>query len=286
MESARSIIIKRASLALNGSQSADDWRNQYYESRDLFKFVRQAAPAALRGDGAAALYIFKALQICLLETALYGRSPNPSQAFSAWQATQVYATPADAAIQREHFHACTGFFKGNAFASLPPRMGGYGSPKFWLDLAYKYNDPVAAVYHVIAAMPVLGNASGSADANVVQTAQADLNRAVSSGNAEAIFRAGLFLSNDHGETPTQGAALEIAACNLGYNCSASNGSLFGNCAANGTCQAGLSFLDQLEKALGPAAYARVYTQAQTFENALAQGDTSIILQFTQLKATK
>jgi hypothetical protein len=48
----------------------------------------------------------------------------------------------------------------------------------------------------------------------------DIDSAVASGNPDALFQAGTILSNGYGIDALQGFALSIAACDLGYDCSA------------------------------------------------------------------
>ena len=97
----------------------------------------------------------------------------------------------------------------------------------------------------------------------------DIDSAVGSGNPDALFQAGTILSNGYGIDALQGFALSIAACDLGYDCSAeTNPTYFGFCVAAGKCPPGTSFADVVTKSVGADGYATAYERAQQIENAL------------------
>lgn len=254
-----------------------NWGRKFRSSHDYFAFVKQAAESALHGDGAASLYISRALDTCHLQVALFGNSSDPQAAFQAWLATQVNdPEPMLAEFQRK-FSLCRGFFNGNAFASLPPKKGGYLSASYWRQLAYKEGNPVAEVLHVTT--EIRGFRSG---ARVITAAQKTLINAVSSGDPEAVFRAGFFLTDGYASSSLSGFAVAIAGCDLGYDCSANNPVIFGACAEFGQCPAGLTYADIVTKAIGPSGYARAYAMARQLEQAISQGDRATVAEFVQL----
>jgi hypothetical protein len=193
--------------------------------------------------------------------------------------------------KRKLFQECAGFFraddrKGNdVFADLPPREGGYRSPKFWMDLAYQEGDPLAQVQHVGLSIgsPMAPNSAA------MPTAQADIIQAITSGEPEAIYRAGIIISDGRYVEPYQGFALMLAACDLGYNCTAAssdnNSFPFGECVSMGTCSPGETVADWVAKNAGAEGYAQAYARAQLIETALAQGDTTTLQKFAQLKGS-
>jgi hypothetical protein len=263
------------------NQRTANWNRELQASNDYFAFVSKAAPKALAGDGRAALLVSKALRQCLLMTRLYGNEVDPEAAFSQALATQAVYSTELAAQKEKEFHECKRFFKDDPFVDLPSRDGGYSSPRFWGDLAYQSNDPIAQTFHAAAAIgsPI------SPKPGSLEIAQSDLNQAISSGDPEAIFRAGLIISNGLYVDPFQGYAVSLAACDLGFNCSASNTDdiLFQNCVAISTCETGAAFSDVVIKAIGSDGYAQAYARAQEIESALARGDTGALEQFAQLK---
>jgi hypothetical protein len=249
------------------------WPKEFLASQDYFAFVSKAAKPALEGDGYAALYISKALLPCLLMKTLYGKAADPQAALNQELAGMSDAWVADS--KRHTFELCRGFFKGDAFASLPDRVGGYNSSRFWLDQAYHDNNPIAQSLHAGRALGTSGD---------VSNAQADINEAVASGDPEALFRVGTILSNGHGQDALQGFAWSIAACDLGYDCSAeTNPDYFGSCVAAGTCNPGTRFQDIVVNAVGASGYANAYARAQEIETALSRGDTLSLQEFAQLR---
>lgn len=177
--------------------------------------------------------------------------------------------PEVAKFQR-NFDLCKGFFSGDAFASLPPKKGGYLSFSYWLNAASSDGNPVAQVIHVANELPAVGNGRNR------QNAQAMLISAVSTGDPEAVFRTGYLLLDGHGGNSADAYALAIAGCDLGYDCSANNSFIFGDCARLGNCPPGLDFQDKIAQAIGPAGYAKAYEMAQQLEAAISQGDTTAI----------
>jgi hypothetical protein len=76
---------------------------------------------------------------------------------------------------------------------------------------------------------------------------------------------------------------------LGYDCAAkdsdNNGFPFGECVAMGTCSPGETVSDWVAKYAGAEGYAQAYARAQEIKAALAQGDTSTLQKFAQLKGS-
>ena len=94
------------------------------------------------------------------------------------------------------------------------------------------------------------------------------------------------MTNGLSVDPIQGYAFSIAACDLGYDCSAGNSddAFFAHCVALGNCQAGAVFSDVVTQAIGVEGYARAYDRAQQIERALSEGDAPALQQFAQLGA--
>jgi hypothetical protein len=265
--------------------TGSNWRSALASSQNYFTFVRRAAYAAFHGDGAAALYVSRALAVCQLEVALYGDSSDPQAAFQAWLSAQAFMSESIAATQQRHFDLCKGFFKHDAFAALPPRtVGSYLSAKYWLGIAYADGNPVAEVMHVVTEMPSLGGGGGAQGSQMATKAQDQLVRAIETGDPEAVFWAGHFLADGHGSSDMQAYAVAIAGCDLGYDCSGDNQLIFGECAPGmAQCDAGSNFSDVVTKAIGTSGYAEAYAMAQQLEGAIAQGDVATIQKFVQLQ---
>jgi hypothetical protein len=251
-------------------------------ANDAFAFVAKSAGKALDGDGKLARQIGDALLKCLPVTREYRDKPDPP---AALENQLVGFKGPDWALDRMRmrFLECRGFIKGNPFAALPDRPGGYESIRFWNDLAYQDNDPVALTQH---AADQGGIITGTASAAEIQIVQSDLDRAAATGDSEALFRIGLFTADERvGQDPLNGFALAIAACNLGYDCTTNNEFAFGACVAANMCSQGESYTERVRETIGDENYAKAYSRAQQFQDALARGDTSALRQFVQIKGT-
>lgn len=256
-----------------------DRASLFATSTDLFAFAKEAAGPAFRGDGTAALYLARALKICQLQVVLYGHTADPQSAFENSLSQVPYEPESEIAKLRQNFARCKSFFSGDAFASLPPKKGGYLSFPYWENAAIKDGNPVAQVIQVATELPAIGN---SPNRQVTMKAQASLSSAVATGDPEAVFRTGLILMNGHGGNSIDAYALTLAGCDLGYDCSADNPLIFGDCAMLGTCATGSEFQDLVSKQLGQAGYAKAYGVAQQIEAAISQGDTNAIAGFVNL----
>jgi len=270
--------------------SAVDWKKEFQTSTDYFPLIAKAAKAGLEGDGRAAYYVSIKELDCLLLANQFGSAANPEEQFNeAMDSLKGQLPPEIIKKKREQLHACAGFYKvgdvkGNdVFAELPKREGGYRSNRYWMDLAYQNGDPLAKIAHAGLSIgsPLAPNPAA------LPAAQEDINQAIASGDPEAIYRAGIIISDGRYRETFQGYALMLAACDLGYECTAQNSTEsnfpFGECAATGTCPAGSTVSDWVAANLGAEDYAKAYARAQQIKDALTQGDTSALQQFAKLK---
>jgi hypothetical protein len=258
-----------------------DWATRYYTTDDYFDFVSRAAPAALAGDDRAALYTSWALTKCLAPMGNYQASADPEADFNAKLTGGPHLPKWAIEKRRREFHRCVGFAKGDAFSHLPIRPQGSALPSYWMNQAYNDRDPLAVAYH---ADDELARGPAGDEAAAVQL---DLEEAVASGDAPAIFHVGemfLFAGIRYRANPAVGAALIVAACDLGYDCSVNNPALdfYLICASTGGCRPGFTYLDGLRQILGENRYAEARSRARQFEEALAAGDQTALNSFTTI----
>ncbi len=276
---------RRARTGGVGKSPRIDWAALFRSSRDYFAFVQRAAPAALRGDGTAALYVAEAVRPCENVVILVGGSTDPEEALQNWLTSHPYYPESDVAKLQHNFRLCNGFLHGNAFSMLPPRRSGYISYSYWLNIAYEDHNPVAEVFHVASELPPIGSTEGAQSDPGLAQAQKLLVTAVSSGDPEAIFRAGNVLLGGTRTNRIRAFAIALAGCDLGYDCSADNPSndfIFGGCAQTGNCPPGEDFANFAAKSIGSSGYAKAYALAQQLEYAISQGDTATVARFVQL----
>ena len=273
---------------LPSDHPAVDWNKAFQTSTNYFSLVAKVAKAALDGDGRAAYYVSRKWLQCSALASQYASAEHPGEMFNEEMSQSAYAAPEWIEKQRRRFQECSGFYKFNdrkgndVFADLPNREGGYRSAQFWMDLAYQNNDPVAQTVHAALAV-----GSTPPNSDQIQVAQADLNHAIASGDPEALFHAGMVITNGLYVDRIEGFALSLAACDLGYDCTAANSNgtdlPFGDCVMVGTCAPGSVFSEWVTKNIGADGYAQAYARAQQIRDALAQGNMSALQQFAKLK---
>jgi hypothetical protein len=213
----------------------------------------------------------------------YANSSDPQSDFDAHWAARTHAPQWAVDKAQKDFRACIGFLKGDAFADLPTRTGGYNSIRYWIEKSA--DDPVAQALQAGSAVADTKNAASSdLKEKSLDAAQNSINSAVASKDPAALFQVGRLLSEGlTSSDPLQGFALSIAACNLGYDCSANNAELFQGCATQGHCQPGVSYTDVIKKAVGDSGYAQAYARAQQIQDAMARDDMTALQAFLRLK---
>jgi len=147
------------------------------------------------------------------------------------------------------------------------------------------NDPIAQSLQAGTAISnTFLEKSSDANAKSMESAQLAINNAVASKDPTALFQVGRLLSDGHASNdPLQGFAVSIAACDLGYDCTANNPDIGNGCVAQGTCPPGMNYSDVIKKVVGVDGYTQAYALAQQLEGAMARNDSNAVRQFIQLK---
>jgi hypothetical protein len=187
-----------------------------------------------------------------------------------------YMTPAARAQETIRFKRCEGFLAGNAFASLPPRDGGY--PKeYWLDRATQSGDALAQVQALSVNLSQMG-APGDSNAKLKTSMETYEARALGSGDPAALMMLGTVLSNPSPLQDTDAAfALQVAACETGFDCSFSNPH-FGFCLpGQDNCYKTGTYEEMLQQGYGAAGYAKLYAKAQDIEDLLQRGEADVVV---------
>lgn len=254
-----------------------EWDKSFEDSTDYFAFVSSAALSAYKGDSRAQYRIWEALRFCHSELgvlkvlsggdvhkALRERLDNPYMPQAAKEQETI------------RFKRCEGFLAGNAFASLPPRKGGY--PKeYWLDKATQSGDALAQVQAVSADLSEMGEFAAQ-NPNLENSMQTSEARALSSRDPVALMTLGAVLANPSPLRDTDAAfALQVAACETGFDCSFSNPH-FGFCLpGQDDCYKTGTYEGMLQQGYGAAGYAKVYAEAQDIEDLLQRGEAGTVV---------
>jgi hypothetical protein len=255
------------------------WTVKFHASHDYLAFVSEALPLALKRDGRAAYYIGDALQSCALIIKNYKDSADPDAQLNAELAASPKAPQWTKDLHAQLVHRCLGLAQHDAFVDLP--SGQSYNASYWYDSALSKGDALAEVRAASMALAdVSVSASMPADvkAEKIQSAESNLQAAVASGDSVAMFYVGMAIANSRVSVdPTQGVALELAACELGYDCSADNpDNVFSNCKLSGACPADADFAYFVQESLGADKYAQAYARAQTVKQFIEAGDWAAV----------
>jgi hypothetical protein len=247
---------------------ARDWLRSRQESADDFALAEELAAAALQGD-ARAHYVLGEL---LLRCEVSKRTLAPYQDGSVAERMERYI--ADNAIALEHSRQalraeaarCARLFSADPFAQfeLPPEARDF---RYWAKRAVELGDPIAVMDRTLrlAAGRGVSDDNGS-EQELRQALLDDVRAAVDSREPAALFLVGTLFSQPAITTSSDvGLAWHVAACEAGYDCSNSNPDFGFGCIQAGTCVAGLTYVDIIQRDLGAAPLPQIYAVAQVVE---------------------
>jgi len=271
----------------SSSVSPAGWTARFRASDDYLKFVRDALPAAVSGDGRAAWYIKEALSSCALVMRMYRGSADP-QAKLQQQLESIPNAPQWARDDlAKKTHRCLGLAQqDDPFVSLPERRGGHPSA-YWNEQALANGDPLAqerTAVDALAAISVTQSMSETEKTKQLDVAETNLRAAVQSGDPDALYYAGTLLADArYSSNPSNGIAVALAACDLGHDCSAGNpDNAFSNCKLSGACPADADYTYFMQQSLGPDKYAQIYSHAQEIEQSIRANDWDVVLTYLKI----
>lgn len=263
-----------------------DWVRSLQESSDYFTLARDLAAAALTGDISANYVLSEALLKCevykrILATFGEGSVVERAERYLAEQA----GSPADGTQRRRReVFACERIFTEDPFdrLALPDDARDF---RFWSQRAVELGDPIAIMNRA------LRLAASRSPTETEQTASAlrqsllnDVRRATGSGDPRALFMIGtLFSQPAITESVEVGLSWQLAACESGYDCSNGNPDFGFGCIEVGTCLAGFTFQDMIQRDLGSVRYAAVYASAQDILYKTRSGDWDGLQQYLKIK---
>ena len=279
--------------ALDGSSEAAvevvaptrNWLREFHESADHFSLAQDLAGAASGGD-ARAEYTLGQL---LLKCESHRRSLLPYAEGSVRQRVEAYLASegvrsTENARQRFRTEAlrCERLFSQNPFeqTDLPKAAFDF---RYWAERALASGDPLATMNRAIRFVVSRGSDAES-DRTFRESLVADLRTAIFSRDAAALFAvAGVLSHPSITDSPESGFAWYIAACESGHDCSNSNPDLGLGCIDSGTCEAGQTYLDVLQRDLGAAKYAEIYANAQDIQYKVRSNDWDGLQQYLKIK---
>jgi hypothetical protein len=261
--------------------SRSEWTAKFRASDDYLKFIKEALPAAVSGDGRAAWYIKEALSSCANVVRTYRGSADPQAQLQQQLEGMPHAPQWARDLLEKKTNRCLGLAQNDPFVSLPERQGGYPSA-YWYEQALADDDPLAHEHKAadaIAAISVNQNMSEAERTKRLEVVETNLRTAVQSGDPDALYHAGALLTDGrYSSNPLNGIAVALAACDLGHDCSAGNPeNSWSNCKLNGACPADADYAYFIQQSLGPEKYAQTYSHAQEIEQSIRAGDWDSVL---------
>jgi hypothetical protein len=272
-----------------GGVSNPERQRDFYQATNLFPFVKRAALDAINNhDGRAAYYVSEALKACALVFRQAQQDPAFESNFDLEYAKLAPKAPDWARVKaRRESDRCAQLAKADPFVELPARAEGYRKPAFWNEMAMAENDPLAEAHQ--AYMDVIGGnyTNQAGRMAMVKQAQEFVNDVARSGDPTALFLAGQLLSNGKASSdPLRGVGISLAACDLGYDCSANNpANSFHTCKESGGCPADADYAFYMQATLGPRDFATAFSNAQTFKELLAVRDWEGVRALVRLDGT-
>ena len=256
------------------------WSNKYFRTEDYFDFVSRAARAAYDGDGRAAHYVADALTACILVSTMVRTNPDAETEYRRQFVDLPNAPQWVRDVNLKKFSRCEHLGKGDPFQDLPPGKGDYQSPGYWRERALSDGDSLALAQRAARELAQVADATGNRR-DIIEHAQADVATSMNSADPESMFSIGSLLGNGrYTRDITRGIAIALAACDLGYDCSAANPeNTFAGCKDSGACPADADYAYFVEQGMGEKAYAQAYAQAQEFKDALVRRDQEEIRKF-------
>jgi hypothetical protein len=109
---------------------------------------------------------------------------------------------------------------------------------------------------------------------------------VESGDVDALFAAGMIALSWGG--PGNGAAVVLATCELGRDCSADNpdNGLLAACVISGNCPVGTDIRLWLQSSMDAAQYSEVDARAQVIKQAFQSGDWDTVMESLRMELAR
>lgn len=263
-----------------------NWLRRRRESADDFAFAVELAAAAMRGD-ARAHYV---LGEVLLKCEVSKRTLAPYKDGTVADRMERYLTENNIALEnsrqmlRAEAARCARLFSDDPFVQfdLPREARDF---RWWSKRAVDMGDPIAVMDRTLGL--AAGRGAEDDDDSGRELRQAlltDVHVAVASREPAALFMVGTLLSQPAITTSIDvGLAWQVAACTAGYDCSNANPDFGFGCIPEGTCVAGLSYTDIIQRDLGAAKYADIYADAQDIQYKVSTNDWQGLQRYLEIK---
>jgi hypothetical protein len=255
---------------------AMQWGTKFYASTDYLQFVKDALPAAQAGDGRAAWHIGDALHLCGYIMRTYKDSADP-EAQLTQELVSYKGKQWERDVKERKIRRCLGLARENPAGDHPA--------SYWFAQALAAGDMLAradAAGRTLSEL-TLSPLPDDVKAAKIKSVEDNLRAVVESGDPDALFRVGMFMIQPTLSTDTlRGAAVALASCDLGHDCSKTGPDGTNNCEVSTACPANADFAYFLQQSLGSDKYAQVYAHAQEVEQAARARDWNTVMAYLQI----
>ena len=263
-----------------------DWLRSFNESTDNFELAQELVVAGIAGDARAQLVLGRVLLECEIFKRSMARHTQGTLAerVEADLATRPNVLERSRRNLLRQVPRCERLLAEDPFVGreLPDEARGY---RYWANRALESGDPLAVMDRALRSIAGREATSAAAkDPAFRADLLSDVRHVAFSGDAAALFSVGGVLSHPSVVTdPTSGYAWQVAACEMGYDCSKQNPAVGFGCTEDGTCDAGETLLDVMQRDLGPAKFAAIYASARDIEYRITTNDWDGLQQYVQIK---
>jgi hypothetical protein len=265
---------------------AIDWMRRYQYSTDDFALARDLVASALHGNSRAEYLLRGVLLRCEVQKRSLARYPAESLAARLELHLDTLPHTPDwiRAKHRREALRCERLVAEDPFEGyeVPEEARDF---RYWSNLALESGDALAVMdhaYRLVASRPSSDDVEK--DRAFREALTADVRVAVSSRDPAALAAVGGVFSNPSiVANPEAGFAWQVAACELGFDCSLAKPDWGFGCVESGACLPGQTWLDNMQRDLGPAKYAAVYAKSQDIRYKLETGDWDGLQQYLQIK---
>jgi hypothetical protein len=236
----------------------------------------------MEGDRRAQYFLSRALRGCHIQTGPIQRSGLGTEEYLQWLFSELpYSPPNQIGNKRQQIERCEPFLSAKSLTrfSVPPDPQEH---KYWFEQAVANGDPLAVTEQSNLAVIDLSDANAEAAQLIKSQARSAVHVAVISKEPAAIAAVGtLFWSADLARDHSfQGPAWLMAACELGYDCTAENPEFrLLNCDYQSTCP---TLQDILVRDFR-AKYGEIYAASQDIVYKIRNDDWDGLQQYLEMK---
>lgn len=255
---------------LPAKPATHSWHDLLQNTDDMAVFIKQASAAADSGDGDAAWIVFEAALICRMALRKIAAGDEAVREYLA----PTLMTHLDEQRARD-LQRCRPLLEDDYFNDWRNHEVLTIHPPHWRERALSLGSPMAKLTVTQSLLSQLADPATTLDREATtHTVRGYIRDVIRSDDARARFQLGLrLMSGDASRDGRYRMAMSLAACDMGYDCSADNpANPWANCRyLPDQCPPDTSYRSGLAESLSARDYARVDALAEQFKEAHRRG---------------